>query len=1004
MGHHMGDDVPTVKSAVCLRPGLHRTRCAVRIGAPALAAVSLLAPALPAQEPGALPEQRMDARLRAAMTRAVESEPLPVLIEYEAPAPEPVRSQAQMIARLQRQAASTLVGLDSLAASVGGGIEIRERFWIVPAALADAVPSSVVAMAGQPGVRHVYLDERIAVTLEPTVSGLAIPAFTSTAMQTIGADVVWERGVTGEGVTVAFFDTGVDGANAMLASRWRGRRTIPRASWFDPFLRSSEPQDLIGHGTQVAAAAVGALPAGDTLRFPDGSSVVALSDIDVVTGSAPRAEWIAARVFEVFGGAVYTRRSVLLQAFQWALDPDGNPATEDSPEVINNSWGVLEGESQFGLCDDVVYDAIDVAEGAGIAVLFASGNTGPDPASVTPPGARDDPNLRSLAVGATSGSGGTISVADFSGRGPSPCGGGIKPEIVAPGTVPEVRADGAHAARLTGFSRRGTSFSVAQLSGAVALMRQLRPGAGPEEAKRLLLDSAADLPPVGPDNDTGFGLLDVPAAVRRVDPAFAGSLLQLTSARRSGDSVVIELVNRGDGPWSGGEARLEAPSGGPVHREVPELAAGDRTAIGVELEPDLAGATSLQVTVLDRSGSTVLSRSVYVAPPNLFGAYVLEDGDLAAGGNDFGRFGRVAAFQGFSWKGREMLPAAAFFVAGGGRISDGMYSTVLGRSDLKSSPPAAETDWAPRRSLTDVEPARASFHFDDFEALQPIGLEVAARAEATDRNGVGAVTLTATIRNLSGGRIADLLPGMFVDWDFGSGETAAWSPQLEALVSAPTDSTAPVAVLAGDHDPVARAAVPLGTPGPGRFYEAGSGVLVSELTESVKLDLARGMPPDGLPGFGAATDQAQLLSVGPFDLETGQAVTVRFWFLAADSEQAAAARLAELRAEQVQPPGLTDSFAIEPPFPNPLRVGQGVMTFSYSVPESAGGDELVFEIYDVAGRRLVRQRITVPAAGAPPRVTWDGRLDGGREAASGVYLFVFRLGEETRSGRAVIVR
>ena len=68
---------------------------------------------------------------------------------------------------------------------------------------------------------------------------------------------MWPGGVTGTGTTVAFFDSGVDGANAMLSSRWRGRRTTARAAWFDPFRGAGEPQDLNGHGTQVAAAADG---------------------------------------------------------------------------------------------------------------------------------------------------------------------------------------------------------------------------------------------------------------------------------------------------------------------------------------------------------------------------------------------------------------------------------------------------------------------------------------------------------------------------------------------------------------------------------------------------------------------------------------------------------------------------------------------------------------------------------------------------------------------------
>jgi hypothetical protein len=164
--------------------------------------------------------------------------------------------------------------------------------------------------------------------------------------------------------------------------------------------------------------------------------------------------------------------------------------------------------------------------------------------------------------------------------------------------------------------------------------------------------------------------------------------------------------------------------------------------------------------------------------------------------------------------------------------------------------------------------------------------------------------------------------------------------------------------------------------------------------------------PGALPGFSTAVDRASLLSVGPFDLGAGQSQTVRFWLLAAQTEAEAAARLRELRDEPIEPPGPDSRFEIEPPFPNPLTTGSGrVMNFPYTVPESAREDRrsLILEVYDVAGRRLVRQTHVLTPGGALPRLTWDGLLTGGMEAASGSYLFVLRLGDESRSGRLMIV-
>jgi hypothetical protein len=471
-----------------------------------------------------------------------------------------------------------------------------------------------------------------------------------------------------------------------------------------------------------------------------------------------------------------------------------------------------------------------------------------------------------------------------------------------------------------------------------------------------------------------------------------------------GDSLHLAIANRGDRSWSGGTAWITVEESSPVSRGLPALLPGDRTKLAVAV--GIHGRSRrVQVDVMDASGAIVLSRALISGPPNPFGGYILEAGDLAVGGNDFGRFGRIAAFRGFEWRDVELLTAAGFGVAAGGRLSDGMYTTTLGRWDLKPSPPAAETDWAPSRADTDVQATRAEFRFDDLEALFPIGLEIRAEAEASEVGGVASLTVTTSLRNFSGSRLPDVMPAMLADWDLTGGESVRWSDEMRALVSESRGAAGPVVVLASEGQVVARASVPLGTPGATAAYEADSGVLWNVFEEAIKLDLVRGGNPAGLPGFATATDRAPLLSVGPLDIASGESHTLRFWLIAADSEPAAAARLEELRDEPIEPPGTAGSFATEPPFPNPLRTGATVMSFPYSVPESAREDglTLVFEIYDVAGRRLVRQTHGLSPTGELPRVTWDGRLADGLEAASGAYLYVFRLGDETRSGRIMIV-
>jgi hypothetical protein len=676
--------------------------------------------------------------------------------------------------------------------------------------------------------------------------------------------------------------------------------------------------------------------------------------------------------------------------------------------VINNSWGILP-TSDFDLCTDVLYEAIDAAEAAGIAVLFSAGNSGPTPGSIAFPAARDDAALRNFAVGASSGTT-TIAVADYSSRGPSPCGGGIKPELIAPGTVPEVRAAGDGRARLTGFTVQGTSFSTAQAAGALALLRQARGGDTPETLKRFLIDSAVDVGSPGPDDDAGYGLLDVPAALGAAG-AQVRSRLQVAEATSDEEALTILLRNRGRAEWPGGGLRVESAS--PVARalasaRLPSIRPGGELAARLAWSGEApAAGVSVRVTVTDDAGEVVLTRLVRAVPPDAFGGFVLTAGDLAAGANDFGRLGRIAAIQGFQWQGTELLPAGGLAVAAGTRVSDGLYVSTLGRTDLKTFGPAVETDWAPQRSFTDAGAAEADVRFDDFEALLPVGLEVTGHYEASDVAQVGALAVVLTVRNRSGQAYSDVTVGLLADWDLAGGERIRWEPGIEALVTEPITAGGPITLVASDTTVRASAEVPLGTPGTGGFYEADSGVLADSLVDAVKLDLLRGGSAASLPGAGTATDNAALLGTGPFDVAPGAAVTVRFWLLAAADETSAASRLAELRAESLPPPsGEGDEFAALPPYPNPLRVGQGTIRFPYTLSDAAldAGGDMALEVYDLSGRRLHRQAASLAPGGTPPEFTWDGRLGGGAEAASGLYLYVIRLGDRSVSGRVLIVR
>ena len=330
-----------------------------------------------------------------------------------------------------------------------------------------ATPELIDALAAEPRVARIEYDALVQLP-EVTPSQLIDAEWN---IEAVHAPELWERGFTGQGVTVAVLDSGVDVNHPALASRYRGGP----AGWYDPYRQTTIPYDPSGHGTLVAGVILGKADSGP------------------VIGVAPDAQWVAAKIFRDDDSA---ENSEILKAFQWVLDPDGNPATDDSvADVVNNSWGFEEAP---GTCDSLFRPAIQNLKSAGIAVVFSAGNTGPgrgvSPANYT----------ESFAVGAIN----RFSLlADFSGLGPSECDGSIFPEVVAPGDHIFTSDSGGGYSFVT-----GTSFSAPHVSGAMALLLSVAPSLSTAELERILKSSATDLGPVGPDNAYGFGLINVLSA------------------------------------------------------------------------------------------------------------------------------------------------------------------------------------------------------------------------------------------------------------------------------------------------------------------------------------------------------------------------------------------------------------------------------------------------------------------------------------------------------------
>lgn len=352
-----------------------------------------------------------------------------------------------------------------------GKVKDVTPFWIFNGVAMNASAEVIRELAGRPDVAEVESDRVVAMAA-------AVPAAAPAAgwnLERINLAPLWERGLQGEGAVVATLDSGVDGGQTGLMTRWRGGPD----GWFDPYDGSLTPFDQNGHGTGVLGVLVGGSVNGIPL------------------GVAPQATWIAAKVFHnALNPATGRIESVaevskIHAGFQWLLGLGAS-----APDVVNGSWDL---ESP-GTVDPTFRDDVAQLKAAGIEVVFAAGNTGPNANSSVSPANYPE----SLAVGASDS---FDQVASFSGRGPSAFDGTtIYPALVAPG-------DGIRTLGLTYNGQvpdatqtlSGTSFSAPHVAGVYALLKAAQPAATPQQIEAALEESIAG---VASDNDAGYGRLD----------------------------------------------------------------------------------------------------------------------------------------------------------------------------------------------------------------------------------------------------------------------------------------------------------------------------------------------------------------------------------------------------------------------------------------------------------------------------------------------------------------
>ncbi|OLB82750.1 MAG: hypothetical protein AUI14_00075 [Actinobacteria bacterium 13_2_20CM_2_71_6] len=325
---------------------------------------------------------------------------------------------------------------------------------------------AVHALAVRENLSKVWLD------------GLRKPAL-DVSVPLIGAPTAWQAGFTGEGVTVAVLDTGIDDTHPDLAGK-----VVDRAN----FTQEPDALDHVGHGTHVAStiAGTGAASGG---RFK---------------GVAPGAKLYDGKICDA---SATCPDSAILQGMSWA-------SVQLRAKVVNMSLGILTSGEQ-----DPIESAVNaLTVEFGTLFVVAAGNNGAD-ASVNSPGTADE----ALTVGAVDKS---ENLASFSSRGPRRRDSALKPDITAPGVnITAARGkDGFIGNRGDLYATiSGTSMATPHVAGSAAILAQRHPDWLPGQIKAALMASAKPNPAISVYAQ-GAGRVDIGRGVNQTVTANPASV------------------------------------------------------------------------------------------------------------------------------------------------------------------------------------------------------------------------------------------------------------------------------------------------------------------------------------------------------------------------------------------------------------------------------------------------------------------------------------------------
>ncbi len=326
------------------------------------------------------------------------------------------------------------------------------RYWLIDSIAGTVELSRIHEIIDLPGVVFVELDGVLGIQMEEVV-----PVH--------GVDLVWQdTGYTGEGVTMAIIDTGIDGNHTALDDLDDDNMTDdPKiVAFYDAINNPGAtngteifPYDDNGHGTHCAGITAGT-------GAPNYQHI----------GVAPRANLVGVKVLDGGGSGSF---AAVMAGMQWTVDK----RHEFNIRAASMSLGALTGAIEWTSSEEESVNRMaNEMMRAGVTLFIAAGNSGGTATIGTPGSAEDVITVGSLDK--------DTSIAIYSSQGPTE-EGRVKPNIAFVGSsvnAPDANTGDGYVAL------SGTSMATPGAAGVAVLMYQANPDLSPFDIRNIMQETS----------------------------------------------------------------------------------------------------------------------------------------------------------------------------------------------------------------------------------------------------------------------------------------------------------------------------------------------------------------------------------------------------------------------------------------------------------------------------------------------------------------------------------